>query len=797
MKVSRRLLAASATLVVSAASVTGITAAPAVAAPTPPTPNAAAARDLAARSVAGLVAGRPAFLHASTDDAFVPGAVISSGGTQYVPYQRTHAGLPVIGGDFVVATDNAGRVVYQSAALQHSIGSIPATPRLTEAAAVAVARRQLRTVTQVEGTRLVVDALGGTARLAWESTVDGTGADGISRLSVDVDAVTGAVLHRQEHVMHGSGTAAWNGPNPVPLNTSVSGGTFSMRDPAVTNLSCQDSANNTVFTGPDDLWGNGNATNRETGCVDALFGAQTEVKMLSQWLGRNAMDGNGGAWPIRVGLNQVNAFYDGTQVQVGHNNAGQWIGALDVIAHEMGHGVDDHTPGGISGGGTQEFIADTFGASTEWFANEPAPFDVPDFTVGEQINLVGSGPIRVMYNPSLKGDPNCYSSSIPSTEVHSAAGPGNHWFYLLAEGSSPINGQPASPTCNGSAVTGLGVQNAIRILYNAMLMKTTGSSYLRYRTWTLQAAKNLFPGSCTQFNSVKAAWDAVSVPAQAGDPTCTTGPQWSGWAQVPGGGATPSGPAATVFGTTMHVVVRGTDNAIYDNTLNGSWSGWGQLPGGGATPSSAAAAVFGGVLNVFVRGTDNAIYQNVFNGVSWTGWGQVPGGGATPSGPAATVLGGVLHLFVRGTDDAIYDNTFNGTSWSGWNQVPGGGATPDAPGATTLGGTLRLFVRGEDNAIYQNVFNGSSWTGWGQLPGGGATPSGPAATVLGSTLHVFVRGTDNAIYDNTSDGTSWSGWGQVPGGGATPDAPGATTFNGVLELFVRGTDNAIYLNQLG
>src|SRR5947209_16337849 len=243
--------------------------------------------------------------------------------------------------------------------------------------------------------------------------------------------------------------------------------------------------------------------------------------MLSQWLGRNAMDGNGGAWPIRVGLNQVNAFYDGTQVQVGHNNANQWIGSMDVVAHEMGHGIDDHTPGGISGNGTQEFVADTWGAGTEWFANEPSPFDVPDFTVGEQVNLVGNGPIRVMYNPSQVGDPNCYSSSVPGMEVHAAAGPGDHWFYLLAEGNNPTNGQPTSPTCNNSTVTGLGIRTAIQIMYNAMLMKTSGSSYLRYRTWTLQAAKNLFPGSCTQFNTVKAAWDAVSVPAQAGDPTCS------------------------------------------------------------------------------------------------------------------------------------------------------------------------------------------------------------------------------------------------------------------------------------
>jgi hypothetical protein len=52
-------------------------------------------------------------------------------------------------------------------------------------------------------------------------------------------------------------------------------------------------------------------------------------------------------------------------------------------------------------------------------------------------------------------------------------------------------------------------------------MKTTGSSYLKYRTWTLTAAKNLTPGNCATFNTVKAAWDAVSVPAQAADPTCT------------------------------------------------------------------------------------------------------------------------------------------------------------------------------------------------------------------------------------------------------------------------------------
>ena len=484
--------------------------------PDPVTPAA-----LASQGAASLVASHPAALFASSGESFRQDTVISAGGgMQYVPYQRTYQGLPVVGGDFVVVTNGSGQTVFTSVAMTRAIGSLSTTPSLTADSAAAVASRQLTSVSAVEGTRLVVYALGAIPRLAWESTVDGVGADGISRLTVEVDAATGAVLRTQEHVMRGSGTAAWNGPNPVALNTTQSGSTFSMRDPTITNLSCQDAANNTTFSGPDDNWGNGNATSRETGCVDALFGAQTEARMLSQWLGRNAMDGAGGAWPIRVGLNDENAFYDGTQVQVGHNTANQWIGSLDVIAHEMGHGVDDHTPGGISRAGTQEFVADTFGASTEWFANEPAQFDGPDFTVGEKINLVGSGPIRNMANPSALGDPNCYSSSIPNTEVHAAAGPGNHWYYLMAEGTNPTNGQPTSPTCNGTTIVGIGVQSAQRIMYNAMLMKTSASSYLRYRVWTLQAAKNLFP-TCNEFNVVKAAWTAVSVPVQTGEPTCT------------------------------------------------------------------------------------------------------------------------------------------------------------------------------------------------------------------------------------------------------------------------------------
>src|SRR5262249_21361333 len=150
-----------------------------------------------------------------------------------------------------------------------------------------------------------------------------------------------------------------------------------------------------------------------TACVDAMFAAQTEARMLRNWLGRNGFDGNGGGLPIRITPNlDDDVVYDGTQIQVGHNLQGQYLTSLDLIAHAFGHEIDDHTPSGTSGGGTKEFIGDAFGAATEWFAGEPSPFNVPDFLIDEQISIGGQpGPIRNMAQPSLLGIPDCYTGN--------------------------------------------------------------------------------------------------------------------------------------------------------------------------------------------------------------------------------------------------------------------------------------------------------------------------------------------------------------------------------------------------
>ena len=59
-----------------------------------------------------------------------------------------------------------------------------------------------------------------------------------------------------------------------------------------------------------------------------------------------------------------------------------------------------------------------------------------------------------MDNPASDGSSlNCWSTTAGNADVHYSSGIGNHFFYLLAEGSGAktINGVAHnSPTCNGS-----------------------------------------------------------------------------------------------------------------------------------------------------------------------------------------------------------------------------------------------------------------------------------------------------------------------------------------------------------
>jgi Zn-dependent metalloprotease len=253
-----------------------------------------------------------------------------------------------------------------------------------------------------------------------------------------------------------------------------------------------------------------------------MFAQQTMVRMLAQWLGRSGIDGAGHGFPMLVGLDKPNALWSliDHHLRIGalDDESGRWLTSLDVVGHELGHAIDEFTPGGPSGKNTNEFIGDVFGTANEWFANEPAGFDTPDW-----IEADGYGRIqRYMWTATTTFDPKCYFPGIDTenTDPHSTATIGNRWFYMMSEGSNPTNGQPTSTTCNNTTVTGVGIQTALRVLYNAMLMKTSNSSYPAYRQWTIRAAYNLYGCTGGVVNTVKASWSAVSVPPQPAEPLC-------------------------------------------------------------------------------------------------------------------------------------------------------------------------------------------------------------------------------------------------------------------------------------
>ncbi|MGW0753427.1 M28 family peptidase [Streptomyces sp. NPDC002587] len=480
-----------------------------------------------------------------------------------VAYERSYRGLPVVGGDAVVLADGAGKVRALQSASSVRI-DVATRPSVTAKDAEATSRTKLASVDKVESSRLVVRLKDDKPLLAWETVLTGRTRTAPSSLHVFVDARSGAFVDSYDDVVAGSGNSKWNGPNPLTVDTTNSGSTYTLRDPNRTGLSCADYSTGTVFTKSTDSWGTGNPTSRETGCVDLMFAAQKQWDMLGQWLGRNGVSGNGRSFPGKVGLGDLNAYWDGSSVTIGHNSANEWIAGVDVVAHEYGHAIDSNTPGGTSGqeAGLGEATGDIFGALTEAYINEPSPYDTPDYTVGEVINLQGRGPIRNMYNPpAVNNDPACYSSAIPGTEVHKAAGPLNHWFYLLAEGTNPGGGKPSSPTCNQSTLTGVGVQNAGKIFYGGMLLKTSSMSYKKYRTATLSSAKSL-DTTCDLFNKTKAAWDAITVPAQSGDPTCTPSGQNDDFSMAlnPSSGTVQQG--GTVTTTVGTTVTTGTAQSV-------------------------------------------------------------------------------------------------------------------------------------------------------------------------------------------------------------------------------------------
>ncbi|MDW4909570.1 M4 family metallopeptidase [Streptomyces sp. ADMS] len=458
-------------------------------------------------------------------------------GTVHTRYERTYDGLPVLGGDMVVDTAKSGVTEGVVKATRATIKVASLTPKIApakaESQALGAAKAEEAKSPDVnKAPRKVIWAASGTPALAYETVVAGFQHDGTPQeLHVITDATSGAKLFEWEAIETGTGNTVYSGT--VDLTSTQSGSTYNLTDGArgnhrTYNLNRGTSGTGTLFSGADDVWGNGLPSNLESAAADAHYGAALTWDYYKNVHGRSGIRGDGvGAYSrVHYGNNYVNAFWSDSCFCMtygdGSGNANP-LTSIDVAAHEMTHGLTSNTAGlNYSGesGGLNEATSDIFGATVEFYANNSS--DVGDYLIGEEININGDGtPLRYMDRPSKDGSSrDSWYSGIGSIDVHYSSGPANHFFYLLSEGSGAktINGVSYdSPTSDGLPVTGIGRDKAEKIWFRALTTKfTSTTNYAAARTGTLAATGELYGTTSAEYTAVQNAWAGINVGTRPG-----------------------------------------------------------------------------------------------------------------------------------------------------------------------------------------------------------------------------------------------------------------------------------------
>ncbi|MFI9829294.1 M4 family metallopeptidase [Streptomyces sp. NPDC051913] len=473
----------------------------------------------------------------------VKDVVKDNDGTLHTRYERTYAGLPVLGGDLVVHTPPASlaagtvSTTFNNNRRTVSVKSTTATfgKSAAQSKALKTAKALDATSPAAESARKVIWAGEGTPKLAWETVVTGFQDDGTpSKLHVITDASTGAELSRFEGIETGTGNSQYSGT--VTIGTTLSGSTYQLYDTTrgghkTYSLNNGTSGTGTLMTDTDDTWGTGSGSNTQTAGVDAHYGAQVTWDFYKNTFGRSGIKNDGVAAYSRVHYSTayVNAFWDDDCFCMTYGDgtsSTHALTSLDVAGHEMSHGVTSNTAGlnytGESGG-LNEATSDIFGTGVEFYANNST--DVGDYLIGEKIDINGDGtPLRYMDEPDKDGSSaDSWYSGVGNLDVHYSSGPANHMFYLLSEGSGSktINGVTYnSPTSDGVAVAGIGRAAALQIWYKALTTYMTSSTnYAGARTAALNAAAALYGTSSTQYAGVGNAFAGINVGSHITVPT--------------------------------------------------------------------------------------------------------------------------------------------------------------------------------------------------------------------------------------------------------------------------------------
>src|SRR5574343_29262 len=509
-------------------------------------------------------------------------------GQKIVRTQHTYKGLRIFGSESVVMTDTNGSIVSVASKDRRSVaaqGLAPlaaadATPTISAADAIRIAASSVapRGVDRwPPSAELLIFPVARTVRVPAAQAKQETdlNAEDLqevieryalayyvkTRMAQDnqpvyydtiVDARTGEILAQWPALktVVGSGNSQYNGV--VPINTSATANGFQMLDAsrgtggkfggmAITNAN-HSSADNpdpgNIYTNSSNTWGDGKqyvnggsttSTNGQTAAVNALWGLMNTYDTNRNALGWHSLDGNNTATYIaaHVDTSYDNAFYDDSCkcMYIGDGNHFNSLGAIDVIGHEMSHGVTAATADLVyagESGGLNESNSDVGGEMVEAYARAGGtgsliPASGNDWMMGTEISKNGQ-PLRWMYCPSKDGSsPDAWSSSLKYLDVHYSSGPNNRMFYFLAQGSKA---DPASDyyskflTRTPAAMHGIGSDKAYRIWFKALTTKFTSTTgYADARAKVLEAAQELYGANSKEAIAVQRAYAAINVGA--------------------------------------------------------------------------------------------------------------------------------------------------------------------------------------------------------------------------------------------------------------------------------------------
>ncbi len=252
----------------------------------------------------------------------------------------------------------------------------------------------------------------------------------------------------------------------------------------------------------------------DSSTVSAQYNASVTYNFYRSRFNRNSIDDSGMTIYSIVHVTDKsqpmeNAYWNGFVMAYGDGAVffKPLAGGLDVAAHEMTHGVTQHTANLEyldQSGALNESMSDVFAAtldSANWTIGEDVVKDLVDFPTGALRDL--SNPHNGGNTGSASWQPANMNEFVNTTKdkggVHTNSGIPNHAFYLAA--------------------SSIGRYEASQIWYKALTNYLTRSSqFVDARIATVNAATELYGQSSNEVTVIKNSWDAVGVTESSGTP---------------------------------------------------------------------------------------------------------------------------------------------------------------------------------------------------------------------------------------------------------------------------------------